>query len=334
MRATVLGALFMVAACGPPPPLITHPAALRYPPAPATARVAYVGQLRGHGPESPAVSALIGGEAPRLLIGPISVTVSPAGTLVVADPGASTVHLFDLDRRTHVGVLGGLDGRWKLPVGVAADAQSRIYVSDGAAGSVEVLTAAGEGLRRIADDLERPTGLVCDRGRGVLYVADTARHRIQARRVPNGELIWSVGTRGGGLGQFNFPTFLAFSRTTDEVLVSDTLNFRIQRLDIRGRPVGAFGKLGDATGALARPKGVAVDSEGHIYVVDGLFGVVQVFDASGRLLMYFGQPGAGPGGLAMPTGIHIDSRDRIFVANTMNQRIEVFEYAKNQRDEK
>ena len=38
-----------------------------------------------------------------------------------------------------------------------------------------------------------------------------------------------------------------------------------------------------------------MDSEGDLYVVDGLWGLVQVFDREGRLLYYFGQRGTAPG---------------------------------------
>ena len=42
-----------------------------------------------------------------------------------------------------------------------------------------------------------------------------------------------------------------------------------------------------------RPKGIAEDSEGHVYVVDGMWGVVQVFDRGGQLLYYLEAGGQG-----------------------------------------
>jgi hypothetical protein len=49
-----------------------------------------------------------------------------------------------------------------------------------------------------------------------------------------------------------------------------------------------------------RPKGIARDSEGHLYVVEGLSGMVQVFDRQGQLLYYFGQKGSGFGEFQLP----------------------------------
>jgi sugar lactone lactonase YvrE len=74
------------------------------------------------------------------------------------------------------------------------------------------------------------------------------------------------------------------------------------------------------------PKGVAVDSRGHIYVVDALFDAVQIFDRRGQLLLAFGGRGTGPGEFWLPNGLFIDSQDRIYVADSYNQRIQIFEY--------
>ena len=76
-----------------------------------------------------------------------------------------------------------------------------------------------------------------------------------------------------------------------------------------------------------RPKGIGLDSEGHLYVVDGQLGMVQVFDREGRLLYYFGQRGSGAGDFQLPTGLQIDNNDRIYVVDSFNRRVEVFHYS-------
>ena len=69
-----------------------------------------------------------------------------------------------------------------------------------------------------------------------------------------------------------------------------------------------------------------MDSEGHLYVVEGLSGLVQVFDRQGQLLYYFGQKGSGFGEFQLPTGLFIDSKDRVFVVDSYNRRVQVFQY--------
>ena len=84
--------------------------------------------------------------------------------------------------------------------------------------------------------------------------------------------------------------------------------------------------MGDGSGYMFRPKGIGVDSEGHLYVVEGLSGMVQVFDRQGRLLYYFGRKGTGFGEFQLPTGLFIDAKDRVFVVDSYNRRVQVFQY--------
>jgi len=97
-------------------------------------------------------------------------------------------------------------------------------------------------------------------------------------------------------------------------------------LDRSGKFQYAVGTEGGAVGSMFRPKGIARDSEGHLYVVEGLSGMVQVFDRTGQLLYYFGQKGSGFGEFKLPAGLFIDSSDRVFVVDSYNRRVQVFQY--------
>ena len=52
------------------------------------------------------------------------------------------------------------------------------------------------------------------------------------------------------------------------VYVTDTMNNRVEIFDADGKFISTFGKNGDGPGYFARPKGIAVDSDGHIWVAD------------------------------------------------------------------
>ena len=86
--------------------------------------------------------------------------------------------------------------------------------------------------------------------------------------------------------------------------------------------------MGDAPGTFSRPKGVASDSDGNIYVVDALFDNIQMFDKEGHLLMAFGNHGKEYGEFWLPTGIYIDKNDFIYVSDSSNRRVQVFKYLK------
>jgi len=86
--------------------------------------------------------------------------------------------------------------------------------------------------------------------------------------------------------------------------------------------------VGDRPGSFANPKGIALDSDGHIYVTDAAFCNVQIFDSQGNVLLFVGQLGPRPGYFHLPAGIAIDENDRIYVADQLNSRIQVFQYLK------
>jgi DNA-binding beta-propeller fold protein YncE len=115
--------------------------------------------------------------------------------------------------------------------------------------------------------------------------------------------------------------------------VTDPLNYRIKVFSPEGQLVGQIGKAGDVPGELNKPKGVAIDSDGHLYVCDSLQDTVQMFDNNGALVLNFGSNGNNDGQFWMPSGIFIDSRDYIYVADTYNQRIQVFRYISKTRRE-
>jgi DNA-binding beta-propeller fold protein YncE len=211
------------------------------------------------------------------------------------------------------------------PVGLAFDAQSRLFVSD-SSGKLFAFGPGGEVLwvqtRAGTEPLVRPTGIVFDRHRQRLYVVDTAAHRVDAFR-DDGTFELSFGGRGSEPGRFNFPTQIA-SSPAGELVIADTLNFRIQIFDAEGRFLDAFGHHGDGSGDFALPKGVAVDRDGVIYVVDGLFDNVQLFDRQGRFLMTLGSRGGGFGQFWLPAGAFVNEAGELFVCDSYNRRVQVF----------
>ena len=107
--------------------------------------------------------------------------------------------------------------------------------------------------------------------------------------------------------------------------MTDALNARVQAFDGLGQPLRELGRRGLYVGNLVRPKGVATDSEGRIYVVDALFDAVQIFTGDGALLLGFSERGTKAGQLWLPNGIFIAPNDRIYVADAYNRRIAIFE---------
>ena len=305
---------------------------LLWPAPPAPARISYVGQLSTSADLKPSVSSLesldrtLFGEKPIFaLLSPFAVCSDGGSRIFVADSGAQTVHVFDLETRKHAFLTLPAPRHFSQPAGIAWDPRGRLFVSDSVGGSIEVFNAKGEYQAQIAPPaFVRPAGLAWDSRNNRLLVADVGKHCIFFLSA-EGTILNTLGQRGILLGQFNFPTNVAVDHQ-GRIYVSDTLNFRIQQFSPELRPTLAIGQKGDKPCCLSQPKGIAVDSEDHLYVLDAQFEAIQIFNAQGQLLLTFGEEGHGPGQFWLPAGIFIDPRNRLWVADVYNRRLQVFDY--------
>ncbi len=277
------------------------------------------------------VNIVAGEGETHALVRPYSIAVDSRGRAIITDPGAGGVHIFDFARRKYRFIERQEKSKDPMvaPQCVAVDAHDNIYVTDSEAGKIFVFGADGKYQRALGSlkggegYFKRPTGIAVDSAAQRIYVTDTLRNQIFELDM-RGQVLKTIGQRGSDNAQFNFPTELLLRG--QDMAVVDAMNFRVQFLDRSGTFLGSIGHSGDASGDMFRPKGIGVDSEGHYYVADGLWGVVQVFDREGRLLYYFGKRGTGAGDFQLPAGLFIDREDRVFVVDSYNRRVQVFRY--------
>jgi DNA-binding beta-propeller fold protein YncE len=265
------------------------------------------------------------------LVRPYSIVSDSHGRVIITDPGAQGIHIFDFEGQKYK-FIQRKDARHdplREPQCVAVDAEDNFYVTDSEAGKIFVFGANGK-LRKVMGSLKggeglfkRPTGIAVDSAAGRIYVSDTLRNQVFILDM-NGAVLKTIGENGSDPGQFNYPTEILLNG--ENLAVVDAMNFRVEVFDRSGNFKYAVGKLGDDIGTMFRPKGIGFDSEGHLYVVEGLRGTVQVFNREGQLLYYFGGQGAAAGQFLLPSGLFIDHKDRIFVVDSYNRRVQVFQY--------
>ncbi len=265
------------------------------------------------------------------MVRPYGVVADSRGRIIVTDPGAHGIHIFDFTRQKYKFISRRENGKdaMRSPQCVALDAEDNIYVTDSDAGKIFVFDSNGK-YKRVIGSLrggegyfKRPTGIAVDSSTQRIYVTDTLRNQVFVLDM-QGNILQKIGQNGVGDGEFNFPTELRLAG--ENLIVVDAMNFRVQTLDRSGAFRYAIGSLGDSTGSMFRPKGIAVDSEGDLYVVDGLWGMVQVFNPKGELLYYFGKTGTQAGEFQLPAGLFIDRNDRIYVVDSYNRRVQIFHY--------
>jgi len=301
-----------------------------WPKPPDAARVRYLGRLTGSEDFGHQASAgrfwrelVRGPEAPSMMATPADVAVSTdAQRVAVADPNGPCVHVFDLVNRSYARVEGDADDGLESPVGVAA-VDGSWWVTDSKRAAIAVVSGSklvrwiGRGA------FVRPAGLAWSATNRRCYVTDAGRHAVVVLDQ-SGRVVGQFGSRGSETGQFNFPSHIA-AGADGQIVVADSLNFRVQRFDAGGSPMGAFGHKGDAAGDMALPKGVALDQAGNIWVADARFENIQAFTPQGQLLMAMGGEGTASGRFWLPNGITIDRRQRLWVADSYNRRVQVFE---------
>ncbi|WP_207060669.1 6-bladed beta-propeller [Motiliproteus sp. SC1-56] len=266
----------------------------------------------------------------RQLQSPQGVLSDELGALYVADVGWGGIFVFD---PLYAASTGGAlpiwtratpDGeRFITPVALVKASNGDLLVTDADLGLVARLDREGQPKGTFGKGvLNRPTGIARDPARGRIYVADTQDHDIKVFS-DKGELLDTFGQRGVGAGEFNFPIHLAFAR--NRLHVVDSMNARIQVFDTEGEHLLSFGKRGRYLGDFTRPKGIAVDSQGHVYVSDSFVDSVLVFDAEGRFLLPIGGSGA-RAVFQLPAGIFVDDRDRVFISDLDNGRVVALDY--------
>jgi len=85
-----------------------------------------------------------------------------------------------------------------------------------------------------------------------------------------------------------------------------------------------WGEPGALEGQFSFPKGLAIDSEGNVYVVDSQNHRVQKFDSEGEFITEWGSSGEAEGQFSEPWGIAVDGDDNVYVADTWNHRLQKF----------
>lgn len=181
------------------------------------------------------------------------------------------------------------------PMGVAVDASGNIYVADTENNRVReisggiITTVAGNGTFGDGGDngpathasLSSPKGLAVDVA-GNLYIADVGNHRI--RKVSNGVITTVAGTGAPGFSgdggpaisaALKSPTGVAFD-AAGNLYIADSENSRVRRVShgiintVAGNGNWAYGGDGGpaSLASLALPEGVAVDTEGKLYIAD------------------------------------------------------------------
>jgi len=210
-----------------------------------------------------------------------------------------------------------------FPLGVVTDSAGDLYIADSFNHRIRIVTPdgnintyagsgvanySGDGGPAINADLNRPFG-VCLDAAGNLYIADNENHRIRMV-APNGTITTVAGTgTAGSAGDGGPATKAQLNRPYDvkvdaagDLFIADYSNSRIRMVTpdgvintiAGGSGPGYTGDGGAATGAkLDFPTGLAIDTNGNIYIADSSNNVIRLLTPNGPSVSAGGVVSAG-----------------------------------------
>ncbi len=195
-------------------------------------------------------------------------------------------------------------GELKKPINCHVDEDGNLYVADAKRRQIVVFDENGKYINSFGNAADiKPTDVFAYQDK--LWVIDLNNHMVKVYSKDNYELLNSFPNASVDSPEYlRSPTNLHV--IDDKVYVSDIGDFKIKIFTTDGEFISAIGSYGRNMGQFVRPKGIAVDNNLNLFVVDAGFDNVQIFGADGSLLMFFGGSYKKPGDMWLPAKVIVD----------------------------
>ena len=212
--------------------------------------------------------------------------------------------------------------RWSEVAAVATDSQDRVFVFARADVPMLVFDRDGTLLNSWGEGLfTRPHGLFIGPD-DTLYCTDDLGHVVH-QYTADGRLLMTMGTRGqpsdtGATSidfrsithagpPFHYPTNVALSPSGDLYITDGYGNARVHVFSLEGKLRFSWGEPGTGPGQFRVPHGIAIDSDGIVFVADRENSRIQLFSPMGEYLSEWTD-------VARPSQVFIHRDGKVYVA--------------------
>lgn len=205
---------------------------------------------------------------------------------------------------------------FRMPMDLVMDSHGRVYVSDMYLGNIRVYDFVAKTNHLLTDNnslLSKPIGLAID-SHDRLYVADGEAGQIV---VFNAEHQLLQFIKHPDLVR---PAYLAVDDSKDRLYVSDGKDSKILIFDLSGKLIKTFGQ-----GQVILPQGIAVSSDGRIFVAEALMARISIFSAEGEYITSFGERGDTVAQFDNPKDIAFGPDGLLFILDARKPGLLVFD---------
>ena len=211
---------------------------------------------------------------------------------------------------------------WGEIVGLAVDAQDRVFVASRSQHPLAVFDTEGNLLETWGDDVlftNQAHGLFIDSVDNVYFIDAVNHCLLKFDRM--GALVMTLGTPGQAAivdgAPFSGPTDAAVA-STGELYVSDGYgNARVHKYSAAGELLLTWGERGDGLGQFSISHSVRVDDQDRVWICDRENNRVQIFDSNGEYLRAWND-------LLRPNTIHFDPHERVVYVAELGRRLSIF----------
>jgi len=278
-----------------------------YPSPPDTTRIQYLTSLSIStdikGKQSAINKFIFGEEAPKPVIKPFGITTS-GSKIYLCDTGIGGLVIINPSDKNFEYFVPSGKGKLQLPLNASIDENGFIFVADGNRRQIVVFNNELNYVSEFGESTEtfKPTD-VNVKGDKVFVVSVKDQKIFVYEKTTWKRLNSFPSVEEGDDGYLYQPTNIVVDGGF--VYVSDIGDNKVKVFSTGGEYIRSVGGYGTYAGQFMRPKGVAVDNESNLYVVDAAFENAQIFNSKGNVLMSFGGPYRSHGDMWLPVDISV-----------------------------
>ncbi len=265
---------------------------------------------------------------------PAGIATDSAGDVWVADTGNNRVQELSSTGVyiRQAGKYGTGNGEFKSPRGITVDSTGHAWVADTGNDRVQELSSEAAYVTQYGSpgtgngQFKQPYAVAVDK-EGNIWVGDSANGRIQ-ELSSTGTYIRQFGREGNTkpcqeeAGEMKCPSWWTEGLTIDAAgHIWATESSKVEEFSSTGTAITHFGTFGHGEGQVEYPKGIAIDSESHVWLADTGNSRIQELTSAGAYVRQY--PGmTTPATLNNPKAFARNSSGETLVADTASNRIQ------------